>query len=34
MDMKSSIFWGITLGSEVTADISEEHITSIFRVQE
>jgi hypothetical protein len=31
--MKSTIFWGIMLCSPLSADFSEEHITSIFRVE-
>jgi hypothetical protein len=32
--MKSSVFWDITPCSLVKADFTEEHIVSIFRIEE
>jgi hypothetical protein len=32
--MKSSIFWDITLHSPLKINVSEEHVTSIFVVEE
>jgi hypothetical protein len=32
--MKSSIFWDITLCTPTSADVSEEHVASTFRVEE
>jgi hypothetical protein len=32
--MKSTVFWDVTPCSPETSDVSEEHIASIFRVEE
>jgi hypothetical protein len=35
MVMKSFIFWNITAWkSKKSADVSEEHVTSVFRIEE